>query len=685
MEIRKTWFSYLSIFLYICGGILIFVYAVNGLGNGQEYPYYVKGMSLIVIAAAYLIVAILAVAGARLQIEKMGEKHPAFWTICEWGMAAVILITSFLLRIWVIKEYPMQPQSDYKTYYEIAGLLNRNTLIEEGPGYCDYVAIFPHVLGYSYVLSVILKIFGNSVWVGQLFNAIFAVVTCFFVWRISVMLCGRISGMAGLILSAFWPSQILYQTFLASEYLFSMLLVICIWLFLSVVIRCKGMTERPGLGLLLHIVLGVLIGLDSAIRPMALLLLISILICLVPCRMNLPIKPRNDLLLSVRALETGAVRGGIIVGAYLLTSVIVTKCVAFTTDKELAAGTASFGYNLLVGLNENSYGGWNEDDSQYLYDVMNSSGSPVKAQIACRDLAFKRLRTDKESLLNLFLHKYDVLWSNDDYASSFNLIFLKEQGTLTKEMEQTLLQTRNFGNYWYLVCVGFSVIAALYMLKNHGDWSIVLIILFLGTAAMHLIVENQNRYHFHALYLLVILTSRALHYIYEDLKNRIVIGNKRKEWKVQFELEQELAMARIAEAQKYADEQRRSKLEGCFDMSKALRDGNVVMSVTQIYDENPKPSMNSEQQPRQIMVMEMDKSEPANEEQPASVIGEAAAAMEPVEKKKIEQPSKAKKRTAAVYKHRKYVHYLERGSIKKKKRNKRTIFQKLTYNRRKSS
>ena len=584
MENRKTWFSYLSIFLYICGGILIFVYAINGLGNGQEYPYYVKGMSLFVIAVAYLAVAICSVLGARMQIEKIGEKHPLCWKIVEWGLVVLILAVSFVLRIWVIKEYPMKPQSDYKTYYEIAQLLNRNALIEEGPGYCDYIAIFPHVLGYSYVLSVVMKIFGQTVWIGQLFNVIFAVITCFFIWRIAVMLGGRISGMSALVLTAFWPSQILYQTFLASEYVFSLLMAASIWLFLILVKKYDATTNHPGTGILLHILLGILIGLDAAIRPMALLFLITVLICIIPCRLQLPIKPSNDLSLGLRVLEKGAIRGGIILGTYIITSMFITKCVSFAADEELATGTASFGYNLLVGLNQESYGGWNEEDSEYLYEAMDSTGSPVMAQIACRDLAFQRLKGDKKGLFNMLLHKYDVLWSNDDYATSFNLIFLKEQGNLTKQREDFLLQIRNYGNYWYLICVAFSMIAAVYMLKGKGDWSIILIILFLGTVAMHLIVENQNRYHFHALYLLVILTSQGMHYIYQDMKERIVIGNAKRDWKQQLKLEQELAMTRITEAQKYADEQRKSNMEGCFDMNKALKAGHIVISVTQMYD-----------------------------------------------------------------------------------------------------
>ena len=585
MKVKKTWFCYLSLFLFLCGGLFVFICATNGLGAGQEYPYFVKGMAVAVIAIAYLLVATISILCARLQLMERFKKYQWQMKVMEWGMAIFLLVLSFLLRVLFVRAFPMEPQSDYKTYYEIAVLLNKGTLLQDGIGYCDYVSMFPHVLGYSYVLSVVMKYFGSSIWVGQCFNIILAVLTCFIVWRIAVLLAGRVSALVGLFLIAFWPSQIIYNNFLASEYLFSFLMCYCIWLFLVLVKKFDVNHPSHQKGVILHVVLGILLALDNAVRPMALLLLISILICLIPSRMPLAIKPRNDLTISERILEKGWLRGFIILCSFLISSAFLTKCVSYTIDRDMAGGSASFGYNLLVGLNQNSYGGWNEEDSEYLYSALEQTGSAVDAQIACRDLAVQRLQVDKISLVNLFLHKFDALWNNDDYASSFNIIFLQEQGNLTAEREDFLYGIRDFNNMWYLVSIAFSVIAVLYLSKRPGNWSYVLVILFLGTVAMHLLVENQNRYHFHALYLFAILTSVALHYLYNDYRDRIVLGTASKELNERMKLEEQQAMERILAAQSYANEQLYAKMEGTFNMHQALRDGHVIVSVTQKYEE----------------------------------------------------------------------------------------------------
>jgi hypothetical protein len=594
MKTKKNWFSYLGIILFLFGILYILVCGLSELGTGSEYPWFTQGMVLIMIIFAFLAVHFGAILGARWKIERWYPDHEKFWNLAEWIFAGMVLVLSLVIRLYYLRVMPMTPESDYKTYYEIAQLLNKGTLIEEGVGYCDYVAVFPHVLGYSFVLSVVLRIFGTSVAVGQYFNVALAVLTCFVVWRIARILCGRISALAALALVSFWPSQILYNNFLAAEYLFSFLLFTCAWLFLHLVTAYRVGESSMGECLVLHIVLGVLLAATSAIRPMGLILLISIFICLVTARMPIAIKPKNDLPLADRAMEKGWLRALIIIGTYLLVSSFFTKCVSFTVDRELAGGSASMGYNLLVGLNEESYGGWNDEDSDYLYAAIDQTGDAGQAQVMCRDLALQRLKRPVNALLNLFLHKYDVLWSNDDYGTTWNLIFLEEHNQLTSARENFLYTMKDINNIWYFICIFFSGMTGLFLLKGKPSWAYIFVYLFLGTVAMHLLVENQNRYHFHVLYVFVILASYALHEIYEDSKYRIVLANRMGQQKKEWKQQEKEALQRIVEAQEYARQQREDSMSGYFDMGKALRDGNIQMSVSAAYGDDKKPEENND-------------------------------------------------------------------------------------------
>ena len=61
---------------------------------------------------------------------------------------------------------------------------------------------------------------------------------------------------------------------------------------------------------------------------------------------------------------------------------------------------------------------------------MESTGSAQEAQLACRDLAMERLKTDPRALINLFVHKFEVLWGNDDYGASWNILFMEKHASI---------------------------------------------------------------------------------------------------------------------------------------------------------------------------------------------------------------------------------------------------------------
>lgn len=601
MQARKTWFSGLCIFLYLCGSLYTLLSGLSTLGDGREYPYLAPAMVILFISGVFFAAVLIFCISARLQLPARAAQHPRSMAALEWGLAALLLAASFAVRVIYVQHFPMTPDSDYKTYYEIAQLINSDTLLEDGVGYCQYIAMFPHVYGYSYVLSLVFRVFGASVRVGQMFNIVCAVLTCFFVWRCAVMLAGRASGLAALAVSAFWPSQILYNNFLAAEYLFSLLLCFCLWLFLRLV-QADIRDGRPQGWLFIgHLVLGVCIGLTAAVRPMALLLLISILLYLFPCREKLPIRPNNDLPVTARAMSRGWIRSLLILAAFLFTTSITSRCISYAIDDEVAGGSASFGYNMLVGLNQDSYGGWNEQDADYLYQALEETGSAQQAQAACRDLAVQRLKQPAAGILNLFFHKYSVLWANDDYGSTWNLLFMDQQGTLTQQRQDFLYTMRDFNNYYYLVVVAFSALGVFLLIHRPGSWAYVPLTVFLGTVAMHLLVENQNRYHFHALYLFVLLAAVALHTLYEFCDDTIVHGQADRTQKQQQTAAEQAALQRIEEAEAYAQQKQQKKMEGTFDMAAALREGHVRVSVSQAVEDRPAAPSPAPQEPEEAV------------------------------------------------------------------------------------
>jgi hypothetical protein len=586
MEPKKNIFSYFVIGIYLISVLYLISSGISTLGTGQEYPYLLQGILLVALLLIWLMINGIAGISIRLDIEKRLAGKEKWLKLIEFVLVFLVMTAALILRIKYIQAMPMKPESDFKTYYEIADLLKKGTLIKDGPGYCDYIAMFPHVYGYPYLLSIVFGIFGTSVQTAQYFNIVLAVLTVFLVYRTGRIAGGRGCGLVCLVLAAFWPSQIVYINMVASEYLFSFLLILSLYMFIKTLKEYSGDTRYPVRGVLLHILLGAVLAVTSAVRPMALILLITIIICIFTQKMKIPARLPKDQPLTLRILEKGWFRCLIVAVVYFSISSFISLGISYTVDEELASGSASFGYNLLVGLNEESYGGWNQEDADYLYDSFDQTGSATEAHLACRDLAVMRLQRSPEGMLNLFVHKFQILWSNDDYGSTWNILFMDQQGTLTKARETFLYEIRDINNIVYLIVVAFAGIGGIFLWRRGNGINYPFVLVFVGTLGMHLFVENQNRYHYHVLFMFILMAGYTVKEIYEMNRQKIMMTKSEDQYKRSDQIENQKKIEELRKEEEELIKLRQEAMQIKFDMKSALEKGLITVSVSEAYKEN---------------------------------------------------------------------------------------------------
>ena len=574
MKLRKNAFYYFALVVFLLCVLFAMAGVFRRLGDGQEYPYLLKGEWVLGTLALVMCLLGAGALGARVRLRERLDRYKTLTLAGEGLLAAVLLTAGLILRVRVINELPMEPNSDYKTFYEIAALLNRNALIEEGIGYCDYVAMFPHVFGFPAVLSWVFALFGTSVRTALLFNLVMEMGCCVMIWRIGRLAAGRLCALISLGLAAFLPSSILYSNFVASEPLFTFLLLVAVWLFAHS-LSGRGHEKHPWLCALELAALGIVLAFGSFIRPMAVIFLVAAVICLLPGKKQLPSLPRNDIPLGLRATDKGWKRCAIMAGVYLLVSSLFTMGTGYAVDRALAGSSASYGYNLLVGLNQESYGGWNQEDADYLYAALEATGSAQEAQLACRDIALERLKTDPRALINLLVHKFDVLWGNDDYGASWNILFMDQQGTLTPERESFLYRMMDVSDLYYLwLLLGAGVLGVL-LFRRRPDTLYACVLLFCGTVALHLFVENQNRYHYHAIPLLALFSGAAASAVLGIVGRAVMarIEQKRQEAEARARHESEVRARQRDEEERVR--LRAQALHTQFDMGKAILEGHI--------------------------------------------------------------------------------------------------------------
>lgn len=585
MKLEKNWFYNFCIALSVAAIAYILISGVSNMGGSGKYPYVMKGMLILVFFLAWVGVHFFALLSARLDLASRILKRKKLTMGMESIYVILILGAAFALRYGVIVHFPMEPASDYKTYYEIAEMMKNGTLQEKGEGYCNYIAMFPHIIGYCYILKNVFVLFGTSVWNGQMANIFFSVGTVFIVYRIGRKLGGKLAGVIALTAAAFWPSQIFYGNMLAAEYPFTFFLYLSLLLFLHLAMDYDAATRHAVWGVVLHILLGCLIAVTSAIRPMALILLIAIILCMFPQNMKLPNIPKNSISVWVRFLGKGWLRCCLILVSYFILSGVITTNIELTINKTLPSLSESFGYNLLVGLNTESKGGWNEEDSRFLYANLDITGSPIQAQVASRDRAIERLTSDPKAIFDLFINKYELLWGNDDYGVSWNLAFLKEQNQLTPEREAILTSAQEANHMVYMISILFSLMTLIYLLQKKASYVYVPILLFLGTAAMHLLVESQNRYHYHVLPVFMIVASVGVGYIFENAIVFVKSSDQQRQEKEKRQISEEHVLKQFEEEEHRAIETRYKSMTNAFDMNSAINNGNVIVTVTAKYME----------------------------------------------------------------------------------------------------
>ena len=91
MKIRRSWFYTLAMFILMAVLFLAMTFAVNRIGNGQEYPYLLKGKWIIGMLALAFGLVIAGKIYARLQLSHFFASHPKAAAVLEGGLAAALL------------------------------------------------------------------------------------------------------------------------------------------------------------------------------------------------------------------------------------------------------------------------------------------------------------------------------------------------------------------------------------------------------------------------------------------------------------------------------------------------------------------------------------------------------------------------------------------------------------------
>ncbi len=396
----------------------------------------------------------------------------------------IALALCFGLRLLAVCLMQLEPFSDYKIYHDTALLLAEGNSINDA-----YISSFPHIIGFSGVLSGCYRIFGSNIVVMQIGNVLLETATAVMLYLGAKRLYSRKIANFTAFLYAIAPSFIFYSEFLATEIVFTFFLSVL--LYLAICFKEKG-SVTPG------ILFGALAAISNCIRPYGMLILLAFVLFGV-----IYVSPKKRFLSLLLAIVCYS---GCKFGLYF----------GMQSLSEQKIADIPVGYNLYIGSNAEANGQWNPQDDSYARELMydaDISSDEVHSRLLEEGILRYR-QNGFGSNLKLGLLKFGITWGTQMQPA----VALRQSGDFA--FWDSVFQFGNLSNAFHLIfMLGLLVGAVRLRHQKENNAGMFLCIFVLGVAAMHLLAETQERYSYGAIALLMPVASIGLCRTYQAFHN----------------------------------------------------------------------------------------------------------------------------------------------------------------------
>ncbi len=466
-------FKWVIMLLFILLGIYVVIYGLfrgSFLATGRYYS-----LIMFCCGGAVIVIAAVLLRKHKIEVPKINSKATFF---------ALLAICVVLKLAWVLT-VRIDPEGDYLIYYQSAEGLSHGLKFTGVP---SYLALFPHIFGYSSFLSVFFAIFGTSPMVALVLNVVLTAVSMSCIYYLSEKF---ISHSAAIIASLIWiifPSQTIYNMFVLSEPFYTTFLLLSF----CVMANANESLDKRSLprNILIILLLALLLAILNSARPIAPIVLISILIIgfiLMPVKCGKRLLMRRILLFVILCVS------------YLGLTSLNSALFKLRTDTE---PSTTPGYSICVGFNMESRGQWNEEDSALLYNYLYASPtfSAEEAQNNMLREAVERIKSGEINYPRLIVSKIGTLWGTDSSCVFY------ANGSLTRPGAAI-----DICNAFYYVVWALAVFGAASLLKRKKQSPIIILPLFVvGLTMAQMLVEVAGRYHYSGIPSIVILSALGL-------------------------------------------------------------------------------------------------------------------------------------------------------------------------------
>lgn len=375
----------------------------------------------------------------------------------------------------------IEPFSDYETYWAAASALALHGEFTNP----WYLAMYPHILGYSSFLAVFIRLFGTHVMTAALLNVFLSALSGILIFAIALRLRSLRCACAAEFIWALYPTRTMLNSLVLSEPLYTCLILLFVYLLICFDEDSKVSPLRFalfGLGL------GLLLCWINTVRPIAAILIIAMLIWLLFLG-GLEIKNRRRcaawLLLTLTMLVS-----------YRVCAQAWDRHVESLLSLEPASVPI---YNIYVGFNEETQGQWSAEDMDLLFSYLQQPGTSASQ---AQSMMLPHLRERIASGIDfgrLFMSKLFVFLGNDELGG-YTYRFTRP------ELFVKLCMVIDNAAYYGVL---FAALGGIVYLMKERERSVfgLMPLYIIGLTLAHMLVEVSSRYHYSIVPMIIILAA----------------------------------------------------------------------------------------------------------------------------------------------------------------------------------
>lgn len=397
----------------------------------------------------------------------------------------VLSLFCLLLNLAWVLYFQIEPTVDFQTFNDTALAIARNERVD-----MLYIGLFPHILGYSTFLGLMMRLLGESAMLAPVLNVVLTLISGLCIYILCLRWLELKAAAAAFFLWSICPSKLMYNAMVMSEPLYTCLILLFLLLLSLALDRKLHRRLRLLAAIPLGLACGALLLAVNATRPVAVILFVAFFIW--------------ALLLRGRQLKE--LKGWLVLAAFTLSMFgAYSYCDRqwfrweylhiFEETSDIPA------YNIYVGLNMDSLGSYSEEDMDKLMSY-RYQGDAVYAQEQMLKEVEKRLSSGEINFPKLFSAKLAKLMGNDEGGAFY------AQGELSP---LAFKLSSAISNVYYYFLALLSLLGAAVLFRRPVFASVYMAPLYsIGLILAHLIVEVSGRYKYSLIPMLIIVASFAL-------------------------------------------------------------------------------------------------------------------------------------------------------------------------------